>query len=603
MLSIKQGSNSTIKTSANQRTVIMEVPALVIAALDELAPLVAVNFADEPLEEAHLLAWKEKITVGLATAKRVLRGGGDPILQGRQMEMLMYFKRGVCNIWLSEVHDNKGNRSLFIDSLRAAVKDLEDAGKLARFPEESAHMLMMKLTALNNMGAGDEAIRVARELRAALQDSRDDRPDPNPANDDGPTLLTHPEIRAKCADVIANADSIWVEMRHLEKATQAERGRALYSSACDLLQEGRYAEAAEAARESVRLLPDATEGYAVLGKALEGAGDHREACIVYMNALKRGEGKNHNSLIPALEAANAVARLFSDDFFVSAVCGGLKCNACGASERDTALTRCSSCKIARYCCRQHQRDRWAVHKPVCRALKEMQKDAIDAQQWLEAKGYGGLYPPMLHQKTPVHSLETLKSWDDFDRHFQIVPCSPPGLIRHQKDRLSPVLTLLAALCRFGLEQSPSPLCVHVLGADDKNDWECFSSSGSCQLLQLLPIPGNDLSIVLVGPELSAHETIVIDLPPRPQSAAAGHISRKHCAHLVCHGTLSQRPRRAQQQQQQHQQLPVPDNYSRSSSPDMCIFMHPGLCEGDLLLDSHPGDPCRSAMRVYFLQPR
>ena len=30
---------------------------------------------------------------------------------------------------------------------------------------------------------------------------------------------------------------------------------------------------------------------------------------------------------------------------------------------------CSACKTVRYCCREHQRDHWAMHKAVCKAAQ------------------------------------------------------------------------------------------------------------------------------------------------------------------------------------------------------------------------------------------
>ena len=62
------------------------------------------------------------------------------------------------------------------------------------------------------------------------------------------------------------------------------------------------------------------------------------------------------------------------------------CNVCGKKGK---LFRCSKCKEARYCSREHQVEDWKTHKRVCGNRKEMEvieKTAKSMEQILAAGG-------------------------------------------------------------------------------------------------------------------------------------------------------------------------------------------------------------------------
>ena len=52
------------------------------------------------------------------------------------------------------------------------------------------------------------------------------------------------------------------------------------------------------------------------------------------------------------------------------------CDRCGKS----TPRYCQHCTVARYCCRRHQIDAWADHKPVCSLLKEFAEELAAAAQ-------------------------------------------------------------------------------------------------------------------------------------------------------------------------------------------------------------------------------
>eukprot|EP00798_Chlamydomonas_sp_ICE-L_P001771 gene1771-33187_t len=241
----------------------------------------------------------------------------------------------------------------------------------------------------------------------------------------GPIMSTPPEFHAMCTELIAIIDCAEVEseVEAKSKAGKTARAKELYDSARALMERSQHAQAAKAAQESVDLLPDWTEGYAMLGQALEGSGDFKAACNVYVNALKRDSVK-HSSLIPALQAANNIANLFSDEF-MEHILYDKKCGACGAF--DVPLNQCTRCKSACYCCREHQRQRWPEHKLVCKALEEHLQDKADILEGWPVKD--------VQPKVPVTRMTELSSWGDVDRHFPFSPSVPRGIARYLRSQV------------------------------------------------------------------------------------------------------------------------------------------------------------------------
>eukprot|EP00798_Chlamydomonas_sp_ICE-L_P029530 gene29531-5877_t len=359
-----------------------------------------------------------------------------------------------------------------------ALQDLQAADLMAQCPEEHANISKVRLTALLLLHRYKESGEEARKLTGHLRRAKDETEES--------MLLITPIFRQECAELIeiagrAACHEIETEAEACTEVERSARAKVLYDSAGSLMAEGRHAQAAKAMRDSVELQPNSTEGYARLGQALEGAGDHVSACNVYVNAMKRDHGR-HKSLIPALRVANDIARVFDDEFMQDLVVKK-KCGACGAT--DVPLTVCSRCRSACYCCKEHQKQRWPVHKLVCKALTESVEDLADIR--------GGFAWGL---------KDELRSWEDVDHHFLFSDSVPRGFARIEREHLSVYFTLFSAMSRFGLEDKRS-VCVHVVGADDIGDWTSFSSERCVNMLQHLPTPPL-LNIVLVGPELACH---------------------------------------------------------------------------------------------------
>jgi hypothetical protein len=41
------------------------------------------------------------------------------------------------------------------------------------------------------------------------------------------------------------------------------------------------------------------------------------------------------------------------------------CQVCLADANQKELKYCSKCKFVQYCCGEHQREHWSIHKPFC----------------------------------------------------------------------------------------------------------------------------------------------------------------------------------------------------------------------------------------------
>ncbi|XP_014215256.1 uncharacterized protein LOC106644318 [Copidosoma floridanum] len=63
------------------------------------------------------------------------------------------------------------------------------------------------------------------------------------------------------------------------------------------------------------------------------------------------------------------------------------CHVCKSCGYETALKRCSNCKMISYCGKEHQKHHWLQHKNLCRVLSEM-LDETDKSNLLE--GFGGV---------------------------------------------------------------------------------------------------------------------------------------------------------------------------------------------------------------------
>eukprot|EP00798_Chlamydomonas_sp_ICE-L_P027731 gene27731-7377_t len=294
--------------------------------------------------------------------------------------------------------------------LPGALDDLAAAARVAQWPEEHASISRVRLSVLLLIGRNKEAVAAGRELAGHLLRAKDDAPGPPY----GPLLRTTPSCRSECAKLIERAERAAEAEAEAEAGAKAEHANAeravrakqlddsakqtaqakeLYDSAGALMAKGQYAQAAEAAHGSVKLQPKCTKGYARLGQALERAGDFVTACRICVDAMKL-DPKRHRSLLPALQAANKIARSCSEEFLHDLTVDR-KCSACGAT--DGPLTTCSRCRIAHYCCKEHQRQRWPAHKLVCKALTEHVQDMADMAR---AAGPGGFVWGPEHRVQP-----------------------------------------------------------------------------------------------------------------------------------------------------------------------------------------------------------
>jgi tetratricopeptide (TPR) repeat protein len=179
----------------------------------------------------------------------------------------------------------------------------------------------------------------------------------------------------------ALAESLFNKAAELLKGhSDIKRAQALCCRAASLLELGRVQEAEDDARECVRLNPAWTKSYVRLGAALERGGKHREACNVYVDAIKRDEMKHLETLRPALVEANKVARVLSEAFIKSLQMRDKEfCECCQTVQKPLRL--CSRCRAVHYCGVEHQRQHHAEHKKHCRKLEERSQDQQDLQNW------------------------------------------------------------------------------------------------------------------------------------------------------------------------------------------------------------------------------
>jgi hypothetical protein len=127
--------------------------------------------------------------------------------------------------------------------LPMALEYLQAAVQLAQCPEEHAIISRCQIVALGELHRYKEVAKEGRELAGHVQRYKNET------------------TRRKCA-LLTRPDDLISFTNMVAKAESAGRGMDLYDSAGSLMAEGQHALAAKAARESVDLLPDWTEGYA-----------------------------------------------------------------------------------------------------------------------------------------------------------------------------------------------------------------------------------------------------------------------------------------------------------------------------------------------------
>ena len=229
-----------------------------------------------------------------------------------------------------------------------------------------------------------------------------------------------------------------------------------------------------------------TKGYLRLGKALEGSGNDKEACNIYINALKFSKDHKELLLQPLIDANNRCNH-FCAEIIDCIVLGDEFCNICHKKDN---LFRCSQCQCLYYCSKEHQKQDWVKHKRQCKVLGEIKSDE---QELSVISVPGCLIKQFLLAKKPFQSLNGIKNWDVVWEHLE---CTK-HINSFQKlvtEYLSWPSTLISSLCQFNLERKDK-LRIHILGADDTYAPAGYFTSS----LQMFPLP--DAEIVLIGPEL------------------------------------------------------------------------------------------------------
>jgi hypothetical protein len=62
------------------------------------------------------------------------------------------------------------------------------------------------------------------------------------------------------------------------------------------------------------------------------------------------------------------------------------CGWCFKSNGVQHMNKCGGCQVGLYCCRQHQKDHWPVHKKYCdrlKTLKATQEDVLHQKQGIK----------------------------------------------------------------------------------------------------------------------------------------------------------------------------------------------------------------------------
>ena len=311
------------------------------------------------------------------------------------------------------------------------------------------------------------------------------------------------------------------------------RGLLLSNRSATFVKLGKLDEAIADARECVNVRPDWTKAYLRLGQALEAKGRTKDACNVYVDAMKRGN-EHKALLLQPLITANEKCNLFSEEFMTGMQLGETYCIIC---QKESELLRCSRCHTIYYCSVEHQRRHWPKHKVQCRELAAAKEDK-DRIRSLQIKDLP--LSRLLEICKQFSSLKNITNWETFWEYFR-PKVEPADLVKRYMTRvLSWPLTLAASLCKFDMDRQKD-LRLHVIGADDteRNHLEIFS-------IGILPLP--NIEMILVGPELTASQPVQI------KTATGSTVSIK-CVTAIWHEFIEQ---------------------ADFVSPDLIIAYHPGI---------------------------
>lgn len=98
-----------------------------------------------------------------------------------------------------------------------------------------------------------------------------------------------------------------------------------------------------------------------------GTSSRRQALLAALTAF--GVACAQDGWLPGAlqELGSAVWSAFPQKF----ACNDPACNnLAGLTETSCAKKLCTDCKVARYCCKEHQLRHWPAHKQACKAIKK-----------------------------------------------------------------------------------------------------------------------------------------------------------------------------------------------------------------------------------------
>lgn len=295
------------------------------------------------------------------------------------------------------------------------------------------------------------------------------------------------------------------------------------------------------AREALENTPHIPAGHLALGKAYESNGEFNEAVQTYLNGMAYCKHAK-NVFFPLVDKLNKKYQIYSDEIIETFMLKGEKfCNVCKQMDSDK-LSRCSSCKIVHYCCKEHQASDWKIHKKACKKLKESSQNEEDLEQ-MEVEQ--GLPLISVRKGKPIPSLSSLANWKNIWDYLECVACKEDIFQKRMSESLSWTMTLVSGLCQFGLDKKKE-LLVHVVGAEDIyviNPGEGYFSD----LLKFFPLPNT--KIVLIGPELN------LEAPRQAIKFVNGNKFTTTCSRTTWSGFMKNNP---------------------SSVPDIVVGCHPGL---------------------------
>eukprot|EP00271_Cylindrocystis_brebissonii_P012860 TRINITY_DN32377_c0_g1_i1.p1 TRINITY_DN32377_c0_g1~~TRINITY_DN32377_c0_g1_i1.p1 ORF type:complete len:631 (-),score=63.49 TRINITY_DN32377_c0_g1_i1:577-2469(-) len=303
----------------------------------------------------------------------------------------------------------------------------------------------------------------------------------------------------KAGDLSAAIDHFSEAVRALKDCDPNLHATALANLSRAFLKDGRVHEAIASAKKCAEMRRDSTKAWLRYGEALEISGNHKEACNVYVDAIRRGTCDSAE-LMTALRAANSISQSYSPEQLESIVGGENYCALCRSKSN---LLRCSKCKYVQYCGVDHQKRHWRTHKSLCPLMAEMTSDRRDVEN---LTAHSNLKPvqstPPINVHAPFKSLVDVSSWVEAEKYLSF-PQASRGCDRRLRNFASYPLTLAAALTQFKLHGKDS-LAVHVIGANDDNEWAAFEQAS--EVIENLPFP--NLSLTMIGPQLSQDKSYV-----------------------------------------------------------------------------------------------